>query len=233
MKKDKIIVNITVGFTCFILFLALFMQFKVVNRTDISELEAKGESELKAELAEWKTKYEEVTTQSTEIYDKIAEYQEETKTDAEKQQLLESEISELNKKLGKTDVVGQGIEITIIEEDDAEAGIEALDLTLIVNALRAAGAEAISINEQRIVAMTDIVDINSIDNPIIKVNGEYIRSPYIIKAIGNSSYLESAVIGSNGKADELNALGHKVTINRKDLVEIQKYSGEISTKHMK
>lgn len=233
MKKDKIVVNITVGFACFILFLALFMQFKVVNQTDISELETMRETELRAELADWKTKYEEITDQNEETYDKIIQYQQETQTDAQTQELLQSEIAELNKILGVTDVIGQGIEVTIIEKEDADAAIEALDLTLIVNSLKATGAEAISINGQRIIAMSDIVDINSINYPFIKVNSEKIDSPYVIKVIGNPSYLEAALIGSGGKVAELKALGHEATIDRKDIVEVPKYSKEISTKYIK
>ena len=60
-------------------------------------------------------------------------------------------------------------------------------MLLIINALKAAGAEAISINDERIVNMTDIVLIT---NTFIKVNGQRIQMPYIIKAIGNQTYLE-------------------------------------------
>lgn len=233
MKRDKIIVNITIGFACFMLFLALFMQFKVVNQTDISGLETMRESELRTELANWKSKYEEMINQNEETYNKIIQYQEETQTDTQTQDLLENELEELNKILGVSDVSGQGIVVTVKEEENAETSIEALDLTLIINALRSAGAEAISINDERIIAMSDIVDINSISNPVIKVNGQRMTSPYVIKAIGNPAYLESSLIGNGGQADELNALGHEVKIERKDIVEIPKYSKDISTKYIK
>jgi uncharacterized protein YlxW (UPF0749 family) len=233
MKKNKIVVTITVAFACFILFLALFMQFKVVNQTDMSELETMRESELRTELASWKTKYEEITTQNEETYEKTIQYQEENQTDTEKQDLLQSEITELNSMLGTTDVEGQGIEITIKEGEDAETSIEAIYLILIVNALRSAGAEAISINGERIVAMSDIVDITNVNTAFIKINGQKQESPYVIKAIGNQSYLEAALVGSGGQVTELNALGHSATIERKDTVEIAKYSKEISNKYIK
>ena len=69
--------------------------------------------------------------------------------------------------------------------------VSASNLLIIVNALKLAGAEAISINDQRIINMSDIVDIGSVDASFIKVNGQRILSPYVIKAIGDPTYMES------------------------------------------
>jgi uncharacterized protein YlxW (UPF0749 family) len=233
MKKNKIVLSVTIGLTCFVLFLAIFMQFKVVKQTDIAGIETMTEAELRTELAEWKSKYAEITEQNDETYEKINQYQEESNTDSQTQELMESELSDLNKILGVTDVEGKGIEVTLVNEDTADADIEAIDLSLIVNALKGAGAEAISINDQRIIAMSDIVDITTVNAFYIKVNGQRISSPYVIKAIGDPAYLEASLIGSGGYADELKALGHTVTIVRKDNVEISKYSKEISNKYIK
>ena len=63
--------------------------------------------------------------------------------------------------LGKVDVQGEGIEVTLRETDNEEISrITADDLILIVNALKVSGAEAISINDERIINMSDMVDIN-------------------------------------------------------------------------
>ena len=106
--------------------------------------------------------------------------------------------------LGKTDVQGEGIEITLRDTEDEEIRkISSDDLLLIVNSLKYAGAEAISINEERIINMSDIVDIN---RAFIKVNGQRMSEPYIIKAIGNQAYLESALIGNGGPVDEMKKL---------------------------
>lgn len=132
--------------------------------------------------------------------------------------------------LGKTDVEGQGIEIIIRETENEEiTRISADDLLLIVNALKLAGAEAISINEARIINMSDIVDIN---NSFIKVNGQRIVAPYVIKAIGNQTYLESGLIGNGGYVDELKKIGHDISIEKINKVKITKYNGEIKTKYI-
>ncbi len=132
--------------------------------------------------------------------------------------------------LGKTDVEGQGIEIIIRETENEEiTRISADDLLLIVNALKLAGAEAISINDARIINMSDIVDIN---NSFIKVNGQRIVAPYVIKAIGNQTYLESGLIGNGGYVDELKKIGHDISIEKINKVKITKYNGEIKTKYI-
>lgn len=132
--------------------------------------------------------------------------------------------------LGKTDVEGQGIEIIIRETENEEiTRISADDLLFIVNALKLAGAEAISINDARIINMSDIVDIN---NSFIKVNGQRIVAPYVIKAIGNQTYLESGLIGNGGYVDELKKIGHDISIEKINKVKITKYNGEIKTKYI-
>ena len=132
--------------------------------------------------------------------------------------------------LGKTDVQGEGIEVTLKDSNDEEISrITADDLILIVNSLKTAGAEAISINDERIINMSDIVDINQ---SFIKINGQRILSPYIIKAIGNQSYLESSLISNGGPVDEMKKIGQNVSVTKSNKVIVPKYNKEIKIKYM-
>ena len=47
IKKGKITMTVIIGIMCFILVYIMFMQFKVVNQTDITSLTTKRESELR------------------------------------------------------------------------------------------------------------------------------------------------------------------------------------------
>ena len=240
IKKEKVVMAVTIGIACFALMLVMFMQFKVVKQTDITAIEDMRESDLRVELSEWNQKYEELNERYEEVMAKISEYQTEKESDEKTAQLLESELEQLNEILGKTDVEGEGIMIVLedkggtqLSEDVTVKSIGIEDLLLIVNDLFAAGAEAISINDQRIVAMSDIFNIGSGDEAFIKVNGERIISPYIIKAIGNQNYLESAVIGKGGRVDVLKGLGHEVSIEKTNKkIKIEKYDGTIGTKYL-
>lgn len=229
MKKGKLTMVFTVGIACFALVCVMSMQFKLVNETDITSIENMREEELQEQLANWKEKYEEAQQQFKEVKEKIQEYADKKESNIETSALLKEELEQTNLLLGKTDVEGEGIEITLTEnKEDEFVRIKNSDLLNIINALKYAGAEAISINEERIISMSDIVDIQY---SFIKVNGQRILSPYVIKAIGNKSHLESALLGNGGYAERLNNIGHKVTIIQKDNVLVKKYNGEISGKY--
>ena len=228
MKKGKITMIITVGIACFALVTVMTMQFKVVNETDITAIENMQESELKTELANWKTKYEEINTQYEETAQRIEEYKNDEKTNDEASKLVQEELEQTNTILGLTDVHGEGIVVTL-KSGEGIGAISADDLLIIVNALKFAGAEAIAINDERIINTTDIADIQS---TFIKVNGQRILEPYIIKVIGNQSHMESAITGNGGKVDELQTLGHTTTIEKDNDITIGKYNGEIETKYI-
>lgn len=230
MKKEKIVMAITIGLSMFILVAVMFMQFKVVKQADITSIETMTESELRSELIAWREKYEELQVKHQDIITKIQEYQEEYKSDEETEKLLEAELNGLKMLLGETDVQGQGIIITISETGVEDDKINYEDLLYIVNSLKGAGAEAISINNQRIINRTDIVTINL--DTYIKINGKRILAPYTIKAIGNQTYLESALLGSGGYVDELEKWGFQIDIQRSDNVQISAYSNELSTKYI-
>ena len=72
---------------------------------------------------------------------------------------MDEELKKSNLLLGTTNVVGEGVVVTLT--DNQERQIQADDLVELINELRFAGAEAISINGVRILSMTDIVDIDS------------------------------------------------------------------------
>ena len=230
MKKGKITMIITAGLACFILVLVMTMQFKIINEVDVTSIENMRKTELSTELANWKTRYDEVNQQYEETKQKIEEYKNNKESNEETNNLMDTELEQINMILGKTDVEGQGIIITIKETNNQEIeSITSDDLLLIVNALKLAGAEAISINEERIINMSDIVDINS---TFIKVNGQRILSPYVIKAIGDPSYLESGLLGNGGEVDRMKKLGQDVTIEKPSKVRIPKYKDEIKTKYI-
>ena len=230
MKKGKATMIFTIGIACFALTLVMFMQFKIVNETDITSIETMREEELRTELGNWKQKYDEAKEQYKEVEEKIEEYKEKRENNIETAGLIKEELKETDILLGKTDLQGEGIEITIREmQEDDYTRIKYTDLLTIVNALKYAGAEAISINEERIINMSDIVDIGS---SFIKINGQRILAPYVIKVIGNKSFLESSLLGNGGAAEQLKKMGHDVQITQSNNVLVKKYNGNINYKYM-
>ena len=238
MKKGKYIMIITISIVCFLLTTIIFMQFKVAQKTKETNIDIMQEAELRQQLSNWKTKYEETRKKTEEISNTLETYKKESTSDSKTQEALEKELNTLEQALGKTDVEGEGVIISLREkkanelgEDEIISPIVAEDLIYIVNYLKDAGAEAISINNERIVATTDIVDIGG--NTNIKINSNYIRSnDYEIKAIGNSSYLESSIFGKGGYAEQLSTTGINAKIEKSNKIQISKYSDEYETKYM-
>ncbi len=139
---------------------------------------------------------------------------------------------------GVTDVEGMGVIITIKDPPNTESYIEDYSviaynyelLLSLVNKLKEAGAEAISINEQRIVNTTEI----SLAGSSIRINGRATAQPYTIKAIGNPDTLESTLTIRGGIVESMRSkYGLSVAIDKVENVKIARYSGVITFKYAK
>ena len=87
-KKGKITVTITIGLSCLALSIIMFMQFKLVNETDITSIENMREEELRAELGNWKEMYEEANAQYEQKSQTLQEYKEKAESDTETSALV-------------------------------------------------------------------------------------------------------------------------------------------------
>lgn len=217
MKNDKKVMAIIIGLVCVVLIAVMFAQFKTIEQTDITGIETAREDELRTLVSTWKTKYEEIEEKLMDTKTKINEYREKIETNAESSELLEEELQQTNLLAGKTNVIGNGIIVTL--EDNSERQIEASDLLELVNELRLAGAEAISINDKRIITTSEIVDVN-----VIMVNEERVVSPYIVKVIGDQKYLSSAIsLKTSGFIDKYTNSGKTVSFDLQNNIKILAY----------
>lgn len=217
--KSKLIMLITIAIICILLTSVMFVQFKTVRVVERSGISDMRESELRAELTSWRSKTEEAEATLEENKKLLEEYNKDIENDNSSLELLKSELSKLETSAGYTAVTGKGIEITV---EDGEAAVSAEDILLLIYELKYVGADAISINDERYVTITDIVDV---ENKFIFVNGQRLVSPYTIKAIGDPSYLESAVNIKGGYKDTMEAEGKVVSYKVKDDIRIEKYNG--------
>lgn len=187
MNKSKIIMYTTIGIMSLILVYVMFIQLRIVKETDTEGIEFMRETELKETLATYKANYAEIEEELKELQNKIDEYNQNEKSEEATIILLEKEIKDANMKLGKTDVYGEGITIKMEEKEGYNARYS--DLVVLINELIYAGAEAISINDQRIIAMSDLADAWN----FVYINGERTTSPFTIKVIGDTKKLQSAL----------------------------------------
>ena len=222
MKKGKIVMAISMGATSLILSTVMFAQFKTVEQTNITQIESMREQELRAEYASWKSKYDEANIRLDDVTAKVKEYKDLLNENIDTTTLINKDIAESEMYLGYTNVEGEGIVITL--EDNDSKLITAQDIMSLINQLKLAGAEAISVNDERIVNTSDIALVNG---RFILINGNRVVGPYVVRAIGNQKYLESAITIKQGYIDELKANDKNITYTAVDSVKINKYKGEM------
>lgn len=227
MKKGEATITITIGVMVLILTTVIFVQFKTVKQTDITSLENMREDELRDEISNFKQKADEIERQIEETKLKIAEYEETITTDKEAAELLEKELEQQNNILGKNCVKGSGIVVKLT--DTRAQKITSNDIRELINQMKEDGAEAISINEQRIVYDSYVVDLGG---TYVSVNGERLVSPYVIKAIGNPTYLESGLSKKQyGYIDIKLEEGKDVVLERQDSILIDAYTGDLNMEY--
>ena len=228
MKKGEITITITIGIMFLILTTIIFVQFKTIKQTDITSIENMREDELKSEISNFKQKIVEVEKQKEETDLKIKEYEETITTGKEASELLKKELEQQNNILGKNAVKGEGIIVTLT--DTRAQKITSEDLRQLLNQLKTDGAEAVSINGQRIVYDSYVVDLGG---TYISVNGERIVSPYEVKAIGNPTYLESGLSKKQyGYIDTKLEEGKDVVLERQDSILINAYTGDLNMEYV-
>ena len=169
MNKTK--VAITLGIVCSILSIAISVQVKTVKSANSTVAQTFTENSLRDEVLKWKEKYDNISLQLDNSEKSLAKIREDaTKNDSSSAE-MEKQISLNNGLIGITNLEGQGVEITL--RDDPTATKETIgifddisnhiihdgDLRAVVNELKNAGAEAISINGQRLVNTTAITCI--------------------------------------------------------------------------
>ncbi len=230
MDKGKITISIVVFFISIMLVSLINIQFRTVEETNSIGIESMREDELRQEILNWKTKYNELDEKIQSNNLKIQEYSNTVQNNQQSSELLDKELQEYNMLVGKTNVIGDGIILKLT--DNKEMSFTASNIIYLINELKYAGAEAISINNERIINSTDIVGINN--NQYILVNGERIVGPYEVKAIGNKEEFDKILNFENsGFIPYYKNKGYTIESDFQSNIRINAYSKEITLKYLK
>lgn len=121
---------------------------------------------------------------------------------------------------GRLPAQGEGVVITVTR--GTKQDIDAATMFTLVEELRNAGAEVISIGDVRVVTSTSIV---AKDGELV-CDGVTLDAPYVIRAIGNPSDLQNAVNIAGGVGSRLKVMfGAQVTVTQSDDVVIDAVRG--------
>ena len=168
--------------------------------------------------------------QVAQLQSELAIYRDQAASGDEGGEALRQELEQLEIAAGRTDVEGPGVTVILedstqsnVTGDEADYLIHDNDLLSVVNELRSAGAEAISLNGERLLANSEI----RCTGAVVTVNGRRYAAPYVIFAIGDPDTLYSALTMRNGVVDVLSQWGITVKVTASDLLLIPKYNGTV------
>lgn len=234
MKNKNAYIAMTI--VCVVLAMAITVQVRTMKKEESAVSLNLANSELKDNLLKWKEKSEraeeELQRSSLEL-EKIRN----TSTIGDNSSTdKQEELKKYNMLLGLTDVTGPGITLTVSDSSGETSSLDLSslivhdgDLRRLVNELSNAGAEAISINNERIVNNTYITCAGN----VIQINGNKVGSPFVIKAIGNQESLYGAITRTGGYVYYLKANSIGVDTKKSNNIQINKFTGALTQKTIK
>lgn len=232
--KNKKCISIVLGGMCFALTLGICIQLKTVKGSNSVVSQNYEENNLRAEVLRYKEKYDNKYKELEKAEKQLEkERQNSTQNNTDLEQKEEA-IKLGNKMIGMTDVTGPGVIVTLSDSkkdintvlNANELVVHDADVLSVINELKNAGAEAISINDQRLVPTSSIV----CGGNIIEINGEKVGAPFEIKAIGLPEQL-AALSRPGGYLEYLKRDTIGVDLKKSNSITIPKYTGVISYKY--
>lgn len=235
-KKQKF--QVAMAIMVFVLVFAITWQIKGVRKTNAVESQISNrvetlQQDYKAEL----DKNEDLLQQVLELQNDLAKYREQITESGGAAKILKEELNRAETMAGFTDVTGSGIIVVIKDGSGQKADsplysdgygiVHDTYLLTILNELRAAGAEALSINDERILATSEI----RCAGPTVSINNTKLAAPFEVKVIGNPDTLENALRMPGGAVDEAGFYGIDITIRKSNKLMIKKYTGAGSFKY--
>jgi len=222
--SDKIVIM----FVCIILGLMLATQFKNVQNVG-GNVSLQRTQELTAQIQKLNQELDSQQKLIQELEDRVKEYENAAQDAGKLNEAMYKDLERARNLAGLTDLEGSGVVVTVNQisyQDSGESGIIRNvyheDLLMLVNELNAAGAEAIAINDERIISTTEIRDAGD----YIVINTNRYSAPFEIKALGNPDTLEASLMLLGGVADTLGD-ELEIKIRKENSIKIPKYNGVI------
>lgn len=192
---------------------------------------------MKNEVSKNKSEIEEVKNLIEDKKEKLKEFENATNT-SDVIEVLNKEIKNIKTISGFVDLEGPGIIVKIQDSDEkfipgqSNPGgiVHDADIQNILNDLKVAGAEAISITGQRVILNSPI----RCGGPVIRVNNKNLVAPFIIKAIGNSKKLYASLDapGTYGRYLKDNR-DLQIDISTREYLVVPRYWNDLDINYMK
>ena len=174
-----------------------------------------------------------------DLRDRIAAQQRQSTVDEGSLKELSAALRQQQLIAGMTALRGRGVRVVLDDstaktvpagEDPAMYIIHEYQLRDVINQLWLAGAEAIALNDERIVSSTSIYCVGS----TILVNDTRLSPPYQIVALGDPVALEAAIndpASLTSLKGRVKTYGIQLSTSREEQLEVPAYRGSVVIRH--
>lgn len=226
-------VHILVALICFVLCFAVTLQYKSVTKNkSVGITQLRRTEELENQLINANQQIIDLKKENMQLTTDIDAYRQDAASKDSGSGALKSELEKALLIAGFTKVKGPGVTVTIADSTETEKQVQTADsyivhdsdLRNVINELYSAGAEAVTVNGERLIGGSSV---RCVGNTII-VNSKRCSSPFVIKAIGDADTLESALNIRGGVLDVLKLYKINVNVTKSSEIELDKYNGAVN-----
>ncbi len=231
MNKKK--GGLAIGLVSVFLGFLLAVQFKSVTQNTAAEQSQQSRIEsLQQMLGEEKERSKAQEGLLQQYKEEIDRFRSESVAAGGQTDALLQEMGRAELLAGLTDVTGPGVILRLEDSqaamvegaDEASYIIHDSDMLMIINELRSAGAEAISINGHRLVSTSEIRCAGS----VVSVNNTRTAAPFNIRAIGSPETLYNALMMRGGVVDILKRWKIEISVTQEEKLSIGRYDGLVA-----
>ena len=222
--------DISLTLICILLGFIIAVQIRsVVVNSMTQTVENFRVDQVQALLQEEQAKNEQLTKQVNEYRKSLEQYRDEASKSGDYAKVLADQLQKAEILAGMTEVEGPGVIVTLTEsrritsDNPMNDVIHDDDILRIINELCGAGAEALAVNDERILSTSEIRCAGA----TINVNNTRYAAPFVIKAIGDAQTLESALTMRYGLVEVLNSWGIDVEVVKSNRIRINAYTGAV------
>ena len=220
-RKKRMVQTAVMTVACVVLGIVIAFQYKSIQESErYTSTQLTTINDYQAQIINLSNEIDLLTSENTELQSKLQLI--DSGTNEEQIANLKEELAALKKFAGVTKVTGPGVRVTVEFKEAEKLSSASAAIQMLINEIKAADAQAISINGERIIATSEIRVVNS----YIVINGRTYTQPLEILVIGKQSSLNSMLNMAGGIVSVLQSrYNAAVNIETQDEIVINAYAG--------
>jgi uncharacterized protein YlxW (UPF0749 family) len=213
--RSRLVFGLLATLLCLVLGIAIVTQVRQTKSGD--SLDTARPADLLVLLDSLRQREATLNTEVSELQNTLNSMQASGNTDQAAIQSAQARLAALSIQVGAVGATGPGVIITI---DDPGPGVSPEAMLDVINELRAAGAEAIEINDARQSVRVG-VDTWVVGTPgSLAVDSKTLSPPYSVLAIGDPPTLAAAMNIPGGAEDSVKRVGARMGVQQADRVDV-------------